>query len=122
MKIVDDGLIQMDDLEKIAIAYVEEEGDLLEVLEYHDFEDYIQEVGGEYFVCGAKVITVEQYGGGEGGGEYCHAIVAFVNTDESVDYMKVNYNYYSHHGYDFDSAYATEVVPRQVIVTKYFNK
>lgn len=57
---------------------------------------------------------LEQEGGGEGGAEDCHAVFKYKDTI----YM-MHYNYYSHHGYEFDYMAAFIVEPVQKMVTVY---
>ena len=61
-----------------------------------------------------EVKHVEQEGGGEGGGEYCYTV--FKVGDK---FYKVEYNYYSHQGFDTDCAALYEVTPREQTITVY---
>lgn len=49
---------------------------------------------------------LHQEGGGEGGAEYCEGVFKWKDT-----IYKITYNYYSHHGNDFDNAELYEVSP-----------
>ena len=62
---------------------------------------------------------LEQEGGGEGNGEYCHGVFSL----KGVCY-KAEYSYYSYNGHDTDCILDTlcEVVPEQVVVTVYKDK
>lgn len=61
-----------------------------------------------------EVEHIEQEGGGEGGGEYCYTVLKLGNN-----FYKVEYNYYSHQGYDTDCAALYEVTPKQQTITVY---
>lgn len=61
-----------------------------------------------------EVENVEQEGGGEGGGEYCYTVLKLGDK-----FYKVEYNYYSHQGYDTDRAALYEVTPKQQTITVY---
>lgn len=63
--------------------------------------------------------VIEQEGGGEGGAENCHSVIEVQFGEWTGKLIKVFYNYYSHHGYDFDYAEAREVAPVQRMVTFY---
>ncbi len=56
----------------------------------------------------------DQEGGGEGGAEYCFTIFEF---DGKI--LKLEYSYYSHHGYDFGCAEIKEVTASEKTVTVY---
>lgn len=56
---------------------------------------------------------VQQEGGGEGGAEDCFAVFSWKDK-----YYRVNYNYYSYHGYDnLDMESIYEVFPKEKVVT-----
>lgn len=57
---------------------------------------------------------IEQEGGGEGGGEYCYAVIQVGDK-----FYKIEYSYHSYSGYDYDDADVLEVVPTQRMVTFY---
>lgn len=57
---------------------------------------------------------IKQEGGGEGGGEYCYAVIQV-----GEKFYKIEYSYYSYSGYDYDYADVLEVVPTQRTVTFY---
>ncbi len=57
---------------------------------------------------------IHQDGGGEGGTEYCETVFKLNET-----YYKMEYSYYSHHGYDFDNVSISEVTPSQKTITVY---
>lgn len=57
---------------------------------------------------------IEQEGGGEGGGEYCYAVIQV-----GEKFYKIEYSYYSYNGYDYDDADVYEVVPVERLVTFY---
>lgn len=57
---------------------------------------------------------IEQEGGGEGGGEYCYAVIQV-----GEKFYKIEYSYYSYSGYDYDYADVLEAVPTQRMVTFY---
>lgn len=58
--------------------------------------------------------SLDQEGGGEGGGEYCHHIFSWKNQA-----YKLTYSYYSHVGYDFDYCGLYTVEPEERVVTEY---
>lgn len=62
---------------------------------------------------------VDQEGGGEGEGEYCHWVRYY---PELNFYLKVTANYYSYDGVDFDYGEVYEVEPKEVLVTQYHKK
>jgi len=66
-----------------------------------------------------KSVLVDQEGGGEGDGEYCHWVRYY---PELNFYLKVQANYYSYNGVDFDYAEVYEVEPKEVVVTQYHKK
>lgn len=59
---------------------------------------------------------MEQKGGYEGGGEYCHSVIRFGDK-----YYNFNYYYYSHDGFDMSNTLSriSEVEPVEVTVTQY---
>lgn len=59
---------------------------------------------------------IESDGGGEGGSEYCYTIFSLGDK-----FFKYEYSYYSYAGYSVDPAtHLTEVLPKIVQVTKYY--
>lgn len=81
-----------------------------EVLQGSSYTIYFTPENGEE----VEVEHVEQEGGGEGGGEYCYTVFKLGNK-----FYKVEYNYYSHQGYDTDCAALYEVTPKQQTITVY---
>lgn len=61
-----------------------------------------------------EVEHIGQEGGGEGGSEYCYAVIKVGDK-----FYKIEYSYYSHQGYDTDDAELVEVFPKQKTVTVY---
>lgn len=57
---------------------------------------------------------LEQEGGGEGGSEWCYSVFKLGGK-----IYKINYNYYSHQGFDFDYAEVKEVKPVKKTVVVY---
>ena len=101
-------------LQEIADAGIEEG------LEYYDgdmslrllFEDNLVD-GWGYLPKGAK--HIEQDGGGEGGSEDCYAVFQWKDR-----YYRVDYNYYSYHGYEnLDMENIYEVFLKERTVTFY---
>ena len=72
---------------------------------YKEAEEWADSVGYE---------LLEQDGGGEGGSEWCHSVFKLNNKT-----FKITYNYYSHNGFDYDYAEATEVKAVTKTVTVY---
>lgn len=101
-------------LQEIADAGIEEG------LEYYDSDMRLSELFEENLVDGwgdlpkgAEHITQE--GGGEGGAEDCYAVFKWKDK-----YYRVDYNYYSYHGYDnLDMENIYEVFPQERTVTFY---
>lgn len=60
------------------------------------------------------IVLVEQDGGGEGGSENCYSILKIDGV-----FYKVNYSYYSHHGFDTEFACVSIVEPKKKLVTVY---
>lgn len=61
-----------------------------------------------------EVEHIEQEGGGEGGSEYCYAVIKV-----GEKFYKIEYSYYSHDGYDTRDAELLEVFPKQQTITVY---
>lgn len=57
---------------------------------------------------------INQDGGGEGGAEFCQTVFKWKGK-----FYMMTYNYYSHHGFDFDYAELYEVEPKVKEVTVY---
>ncbi len=57
---------------------------------------------------------VAQEGGGEGGAEYCFTVFKW-----KEQYYRIDYNYYSHHGYEFDCSEIYRVTPKEKTITVY---
>ena len=92
--------------DEIIQAYNETDPDWpLEEGSWYDFEEL-----GDFNDFG----IIEQEGGGEGGAEDCTLV--FMWKDK---YYRLNYSYYSYHGYDFDDAMLYEVTPVEKVVTVY---
>jgi hypothetical protein len=62
---------------------------------------------------GDSFVAVEREGGGEGSGEDCHFVFKW-----NGKHYKLEYSYYSHHGYEFNGA-LYEVDPVQKMITVY---
>jgi hypothetical protein len=62
----------------------------------------------------AKLIFHEQEGGFEGGAESCHTVFSIGDV-----FYKINYSYYSHHGFDTEYAGAFIVTPVEQTVVVY---
>lgn len=79
--------------------------------DYFYFEDsYLVEQGAE---------TVDEEGGSEGDGEYCHKVFLF--KEENI-YIKIQASYYSYEGIELDYSEVYEVEPKEVLVTQYVKK
>ena len=78
----------------------------------NDFEDLVYDM--DYIKGFPDFEFIEQEGGGEGGAEYCYTVFKWKGT-----FYKVTYNYYSHHGFDFDCSEIYRVTPKEKTVTVY---
>lgn len=96
--------------EKVTEIWAEIDGSHKENYEFHDFlrdDNYgIPKTN--------RVKYIEHDGGGEGGGEYCYTVIQLDGV-----FYKIEYNYQSYNGFDFDYAEAKEVVPIERMVTFY---
>jgi hypothetical protein len=79
-----------------------------------EFVDFLLGDYDEELANAAKLVWLEQDGGGEGGAEDCETVFSI----DDVIY-KITYNYYSHHGYETDYAQAYIVIPVQRTITAY---
>lgn len=101
-------------LQEIADAGIEEG------LEYYDDDMSLSELFKENLVYGGGDLPkgakhIEQDGGGEGGSEDCYAVFQWKDR-----YYRVDYNYYSYHGYEnLDMENIYEVFPQERTVTFY---
>lgn len=65
------------------------------------------------------IFEVVEEEGGEGQGEYAYQIVKLTYLDGTVEYVKHEYNYYSHYGYSYDGASYTKIVKKMVTEEKW---
>lgn len=75
-----------------------------------DEDDWYSLLNGNTF--GVEIIN--QVGGGEGEGEYCHTIFKYEDA-----FYKFTYNYYSYNGTDYDNAELYQVFPEEKMMTVY---
>lgn len=61
-----------------------------------------------------NIFHIEQDGGGEGGAGMCYTVLRIGDK-----YYKVFYTYHSFYGFNFDYAYAQEVMPREETIKVY---
>lgn len=54
--------------------------------------------------------------GGEGEGEYAYCVIKMTSPDGSVKHYKLEYNYYSYSGFDYDNLTVVEVVQKEKVV------
>lgn len=102
---------------------------MTEFVTYEDFRDHVASLLGradescgntfnwEITRSGIKEVgleLIEKDGGGEGGAEDCYSVVKL----NGVFYC-IYYNYYSHHGFDFDYASIQVVRPVEKVITVY---
>lgn len=75
----------------------------------------------EYFLEGLNGVTevVHQQGGGEGGGEDCEVVHKILVGELKDQFVRIDYNYYSHHGVEFDYAQVRMAKPVERMVTFY---
>lgn len=68
----------------------------------------------DIFQSADRLVYIDGDGGGEGEGEYVWAVFKFDGV-----FYKAEWNYYSHHGYDFEGLEFTEVAPKEKTITVY---
>lgn len=76
--------------------------------------DWYLEIGSYTY----HVECVHEAGGGEGGTEAAQSVFK-VDLGQPGEFLRINYSYYSHVGYDFESAEAKVVGCREVMVKVY---
>lgn len=63
---------------------------------------------------------IQNYGGGEGGDEYCYKIFSWKDVnDPEPKFYRMDYNYYSYVGSNFDDVEIYQVTPVDKVVTQY---
>lgn len=67
---------------------------------------------------GFTIEQVHSEGGYEGSGEYAYSVFK-ISDGENSEYLKYEYNYYSHYGLCLDSATISKVVSKKVTVEKW---
>ena len=69
---------------------------------------------------GYEYKVIESYGGGEGGDEYCYKIFSWKDiNDTEPKFYRMDYNYYSFSGSNFDDVEIYQVNPVDKVVTQY---
>lgn len=83
--------------------------------EYREYVDAQRKYETDFF-SKYGYVHLEQEGGEEGGGEYCHGVFSLGGKT-----YKAEYSYYSYHGHDYDCILDTlrEVKPVQKVITVY---
>ncbi len=80
-------------------------------IEDYEFREFLNGYGPDDH---ERVTFIEQEGGGEGGAEYCYAVIKVDDV-----FYKVEYSYASYDGYNWDYATASEVKPVERMVVFY---
>ncbi len=83
--------------------------------EYYSVSSYLCDIANNY-VGNDEIEVIEQAGGGEGGSEYCYAILKWKDS-----FFKVEYSYYSFEGFNYDDIFESmiEVKPKEKTITVY---
>lgn len=98
--------------EKVFEIWGEVEGKDPEEYERYEFREFLNEYADQPAT--ERVVHIEQEGGGEGGSEYCYAVIKVDGV-----FYKVEYNYASYDGFNWDYAEVSVVNPVERLVVFY---